>query len=192
MKVLFQYTVFLLVGLLTAGIGEAINNFLIHWQPGNFIFAMGFYTVSLTIAFISYKFFFQGSSLRGQLVYLGLFGLGLGLIINEWLLVGNHPGNPNTNAAISQIAMVSFHSLLYFLPVLSVSPVLRWRDKVATIIKFTIPYVVCIVVVALQLGLPGTSDEYVLAWSIFFTYYVGYNLAFLYIVWHLFYTPENI
>lgn len=186
MCLLKQYSIFILSGLLTSGIGEAINNFLIVWKPGNFVFAMMFYSITLTIAFVFYKKYFYEFNRTRLVTYIFLFGFCLGLIVNEWLLVGNHPGNPVTASLIAQISMISFHSLLYLIPLLVTSSAIHLRHRNVTLVKYVLLYVVFVVGVALFLGPPGVEHEYVLAWSIFFIYFIGYNFAFLYILWSLF------
>jgi len=163
--------------VLVGGIWELLNNFLIHFNPGNFIFAVCFYIVALSIAYLFFKIFFKKKFPKYIFAYVVIMGVWVGLLFNEWLLVWNTPYNPNADALISQISMVSFHASLYTLPVLILMKV-EWAGK---LLKWFMKWMVFVIVIAIILRI-AWQHAFVLPWWILMTYFIGYNILFIKVI----------
>lgn len=170
---------FIGLGLLVATFGEVVNNFIVGIEGvsavGNFLFAMVFYAVILSVAYRVQQDW-QHVSKRRVLTYITLFGVGIGLIVNEWLLVGNHPLNPNAAHLITQLAMVAYHTLLYTIPLLFIHRPLFWSDIKRWGVR-AIGVIVLASVVALTL-----DPELRLAVALFCTYFIAYLGMFIYVI----------
>lgn len=179
-----KYLQFLGIGLLVGGFGEAINHLFIMGTPNGFIFALGFYTLTLTVAYQSFRRFVLGHGRFRWWFYSVGWGLGFGLIINEWILIGHHPSNPTSSSIMSQFSMIAFHSMLYMVPALSQLP----HPKVKPFLKrfglVSLSYGMIIVFILFQ----QESPEAILGWGVLLTYFLGYSPLFL---WLLFWIEKQ-
>lgn len=172
-----RYRTFVGIGLITGGIGEFLNHVVIMQTPGGFLFAMGFYTGTLSVAYLTYQWWVIGRGRVAVLIYSQLWGVVFGLLITEWWLIGHHPANPTVASPISQLAMVAYHTVLYTAPVLASNGVpggVVWLRRYG---RWAAVYGSVIVAGAglLLVGQPAL----VLPFGIFFLYFVGYNIFWI-------------
>lgn len=180
-----QYIVFLVVGLLLGGFGEAINHLFIMGTPGGFFFALGFYAVTLSIAYQLFYRFVRGYGIARWWMYVFGTGIGFGLLINEWLLIGHHPFNPSTSAFISQFSMIAFHSILYTVPALTM---LTNSDVQHFLRRFALISILFGMLVLVVVSTRVDADE-VLGWGVLLTYFIGYSGLY---IWLLIWSWRNI
>lgn len=110
-NLIFFFTAFLIAVMV-----EVLFRFIATDNPKAFGFAIIFYPLFFIFALITGKIVIGSmgkiSKILGYASYYFISGI-VGLLIFEWVLVGNSPwGNPNAN----QIAMFSFWALLGFIP----------------------------------------------------------------------------
>lgn len=174
-----SYKTFLSIGLLVAFPGEFVNNFFIIKDFGNFLFAMVFYTVSLSIIYGVYVRTKQQITLSTYIGYALATGVVWGLFVNEWLLVGNHIGNTGTQSLIAQLSMVAYHSLVYTVPfvVIRHNAFQTWLPLVA---RRSALWFCTTILFGFYFSKQSTPDV-LLAWVIFTTYFIGYLPIALYI-----------
>lgn len=165
-----KYFLFLKYGLSISLAWECINNFLITFAPWNFIFACIFYIGSLSLVFLFYTRFFSSHFPRFFYLYICITSLWIGLVLNEWIIVGNTIYNSNVDNIISQISMLSFHLALYTTPVLLVFT--NGFKKVYLKMMFWLLWVWFIALVFLLSWL----HNLVLPWAIFMWYFIWYNV----------------
>ncbi len=176
-----EYVKFLLSGLFIAALGEFVNNFIIIIEGvhplGNFLFAMVFYSVILSFAYHVWRRI-NVYTFKRTIIYMLCFGLAIGLFLNEWILVGNSLANPETANVMSQFSMISYHTLLYTFPLL----VMRKNIETSLFVKeFKRAWLVfsALLVLVLLLIKSNLSQEFVLGFGIILTYFIGYNLFFV-------------
>jgi hypothetical protein len=169
-----HYVPFIGWGLVVAALGEAVNNFVVGIEGvdavGNFLFALGFYSVMLTLAFMVQRRFVRVDRPRTVWVYLGAFGIGIGLVLSEWLLVGNHPANPSVAHPLSQLAMIAFHTLVYGLPMV----LQRLPSARSALLRVGAGVYGGVLVVALGVSLASDDPELIAGVSLLATYFIGY------------------
>lgn len=169
-----HYGPFIGWGLVAATLGEAVNNFVVGIEGvdaiGNFLFALGFYSVMLTLAFMGQRRFVRVDQPRTVWVYLGVFGIGVGLILNEWFLVGNHPANPAVAHPLSQLAMIAFHTLVYGLPMV----LQRLPSTRPSLLRVGAGVYGAVLVVAMGVLLVSDDPELIAGVSLLATYFIGY------------------
>ncbi len=110
---------FLLLGLLTAAIGEWQFSVFLRSDLENFIGSLAFNALYLTGVYLLTRLLL--ATLRNRpkfiLVYAGFFGL-TGLMV-EWLLIGNSPwGNPQA----SQVGMFAYWACMALVPLAFLLP----------------------------------------------------------------------
>lgn len=169
-----HYVPFIGWGLVVAALGEAVNNFVVGIEGvnavGNFLFALGFYSVMLTVAFASQRRFVLVNRPHTVWVYLGVFGIGVGLILSEWFLVGNHPANPSVAHPLSQLAMIAFHTLVYGLPMV----LHRLPSARPSLLRVGAGVYGGILVVATGVSFASDDLDLIAGVSLLATYFIGY------------------
>lgn len=179
-----NYSKFLGSGLFIATLGELVNNFIItipgHSPFGNFVGAMFIYGIILSIAYQVWKKF-QPQTRQSLFLYMIFFGLLIGLFLIEWILVGNNPLNPNTSSLISQLSMITYHTLVYTFPVLVLSKDSEVQIFVGKILRGWLFFTIFTTVVLSIIKSNSTAD-FVLGTGIILTYFIGYNVLFLIVV----------
>lgn len=172
-----SWSQFVGVGLAFALVGEIVNNLIVgipEVSPiGNLLFAIVFYTGTLTFAYSYQTKRVNANSRMSLLGYIAFFALAVGLVFNEWLLVGNHPFNPAVVHPLSQLGMVAFHGTMYGIPMLITQGVL-----VPKIAKRLFLYLVLIAFVPTQIIFTDVSSEIEAALALAGTYFMGYIVVF--------------
>gem|GEM_PF-3408554 len=177
---------FIVPGLAVASVGEFVNNFIIgieHTQPiGNFMFAMVFYaTVLCFVAYPLQARWIRPGHFWSVLKYMLVFGVIIGLVINEWILVGNHPFNPSAAHPVTQFSMLAFHSLLYLFPVVMV----HFSSIRKQVFRLTFILMVFALAVSIVATFAFQTPESVMAVNLIATYYVAYDVSFIYLLYKI-------
>jgi len=175
-----MYRKFVKYGLLTWVMGEFMNNFVI-WIPwvsssGNFLFAMGFYVITLSITYFIFKILIKNRFPRYMYSYIFFMGVVIGLFLNEWIIVGNDINNPNVDNIFSQLTMISFHGAMYTVPVLVI-----FRPEFISLVKkfsFWMLFVIWTWIVFRFTWL----HAFVMPWCIILGYMIWYNFYFYKII----------
>lgn len=140
---------FLLLGLLTAAIGEWQFSVFLRDDLDNFIGSLAFNTLYLTGVYLLTRLLL--TTLRNRpkfvLIYAGFFGL-TGLMV-EWLLIGNSPwGNPQA----SQVGMFAYWACMALVP-LAFS--LSNRPLQTFILRYGLVYLVLVLLGQFTIASPG-------------------------------------
>ncbi len=156
---------FVLIGVLTAAVGELQFSVFIRGDWANLRGSMVFNAAYLIGAFAVTRLLFRLLPRRAAfLVSVALAAVaGLGV---EWFLIGNSPwGNP----AASQIGMAAYWACLVVVPLIAIEPDARLRPLKRTIAIYAAVYT--LLALAAQALLPRETWGYAYhIWSVVFGY----------------------
>ena len=118
MQPLLSLLLFVLVGVLTAAVGELQYSVFIRGDWANLFGSMVFNTLYLTGAFIVSRILFRFASRRPAFLMCVALAAVAGLMV-EWFAIGNSPwGNPDA----SQIGMAAYWACLVVVPLIIIDP----------------------------------------------------------------------
>lgn len=146
MKTLLQ---FLLLGLLTAAIGEWQFSVFLRDDLDNFLGSLFFNTLYLVGVYVLARLLLTTLRKRPKFIlgYTGFFGL-TGLMV-EWFLIGNSPwGNPDA----SQIGMFAYWACMALVPL---AFLLQNRPLQHFIVRYGLVYVILVLLGQFLIPSPG-------------------------------------
>lgn len=165
MQPLLSFLLFVLVGVLTAAVGELQYSVFIRGDWANLFGSMVFNTLYLTGAFIVSRILFRFASRRPAFLMCVALAAVAGLMV-EWFAIGNSPwGNPDA----SQIGMAAYWTCLVIVPLLTIDPDPQLRPLRRTITIYAAVYI--LLALAAQWLLPRETWGYAYhIWSVIFGY----------------------
>ena len=168
---------FVLIGVLTAAVGELQFSVFIRGDWANLFGSMVFNAVYLAGAFVVTRLLFRLLPRRAAFLFTVVLAAVAGLMV-EWFLIGNPPwGNPDA----SQIGMAAYWACLVVVPLIVIDPDLRLRRLKRAIAIYAAVYSAA--AVAAWALLPGeTWGAAYHLWSVVFGYL---GLAIMMIVGYL-------
>ena len=168
---------FVLIGVLTAAVGELQFSVFIRGDWANLFGSMVFNAVYLAGAFVVTRLLFRLLPRRVAFLLTVALAAVAGLMV-EWFLIGNSPwGNPDA----SQIGMAAYWACLVVVPLIVIDPDLRLRRLKRAIAIYAAVYSAA--AVAAWALLPGeTWGAAYHLWSVVFGYL---GLAIMMIVGYL-------
>ncbi len=168
---------FVLIGVLTAAVGELQFSVFIRGDWANLFGSMVFNAVYLAGAFVVTRLLFRLLPRRAAFLLTVALAAVAGLMV-EWFLIGNSPwGNPDA----SQIGMAAYWACLVVVPLIVIDPDLRLRRLKRAIAIYAAVYSAA--AVAAWALLPGeTWGAAYHLWSVVFGYL---GLAIMMIVGYL-------
>ena len=168
---------FILIGVLTAAVGELQFSVFIRGDWANLFGSMVFNAVYLAGAFVVTRLLFRLLPRRAAFLLTVALAAVAGLMV-EWFLIGNSPwGNPDA----SQIGMAAYWACLVVVPLIVIDPDLRLRRLKRAIAIYAAVYSAA--AVAAWALLPGeTWGAAYHLWSVVFGYL---GLAIMMIVGYL-------
>ena len=123
MQPLLSFLLFVLVGVLTAAVGELQYSVFIRGDWANLFGSMVFNTLYLTGAFIVSRILFRFASRRPAFLMCVALAAVAGLMV-EWFAIGNSPwGNPDA----SQLGMAAYWAGMVVVPLIVVDGDARLR-----------------------------------------------------------------
>ena len=132
---MIRFLQFILLGLLTAAIGEWQFSVFLRNDLDNFIGSVVFNTLYLTGVYLVTRFLLTTLRNRPRLIlfYTGLFGLS-GLMV-EWFLIGNSPwGNPDAN----QLGQFAYWACMALVPLMFL---MEKRHLQTFILRYALVYI---------------------------------------------------
>ena len=173
---------FVLIGVLTAAVGELQFSVFIRGDWANLFGSMVFNAVYLAGAFVVTRLLFRLWPRRVAFLLTVVLAAVAGLMV-EWFLIGNSPwGNPDA----SQIGMAAYWACLVVVPLIVIDPDLRLRRLKRAIAIYAAVYSAA--AVAAWALLPGeTWGAAYHLWSVVFGYL---GLAVMMMVGYL--KPERL
>ena len=173
---------FVLIGVLTAAVGELQFSVFIRGDWANLFGSMVFNAVYLAGAFVVTRLLFRLLPRRAAFLFTVVLAAVAGLMV-EWFLIGNSPwGNPDA----SQIGMAAYWACLVVVPLIVIDPDLRLRRLKRAIAIYAAVYSAA--AVAAWALLPGeTWGAAYHLWSVVFGYL---GLAVMMMVGYL--KPERL
>ena len=173
---------FVLIGVLTAAVGELQFSVFIRGDWANLFGSMVFNAVYLVGAFVVTRLLFRLLPRRAAFLLTVALAAVAGLMV-EWFLIGNSPwGNPDA----SQIGMAAYWACLVVVPLIVIDPDLRLRRLKRAIAIYAAVYSAA--AVAAWALLPGeTWGAAYHLWSVVFGYL---GLAVMMMVGYL--KPERL
>ena len=171
------FLLFVLIGVLTAAVGELQFSVFIRGDWANLFGSMVFNAVYLAGAFVVTRLLFRLLPRRVAFLLTVALAAVAGLMV-EWFLIGNSPwGNPDA----SQIGMAAYWACLVVVPLIVIDPDLRLRRLKRAIAIYAAVYSAA--AVAAWALLPGeTWGAAYHLWSVVFGYL---GLAIMMIVGYL-------
>ena len=168
---------FVLIGVLTAAVGELQFSVFIRGDWANLFGSMVFNAVYLAGAFVVTRLLFRLLPRRAAFLLTVALAAVAGLMV-EWFLIGNSPwGNPDA----SQIGMAAYWACLVVVPLIVIDPDLQLRRLKRAIAIYAAVYSAA--AVAAWALLPGeTWGAAYHLWSVVFGYL---GLAIMMIVGYL-------
>ena len=168
---------FVLIGVLTAAVGELQFSVFIRGDWANLFGSMVFNAVYLAGAFVVTRLLFRLLPRRAAFLFTVVLAAVAGLMV-EWFLIGNSPwGNPDA----SQIGMAAYWACLVVVPLIVIDPDLQLRRLKRAIAIYAAVYSAA--AVAAWALLPGeTWGAAYHLWSVVFGYL---GLAIMMIVGYL-------
>ena len=168
---------FVLIGVLTAAVGELQFSVYIRGDWANLFGSMVFNAVYLAGAFVVTRLLFRLLPRRAAFLLTVALAAVAGLMV-EWFLIGNSPwGNPDA----SQIGMAAYWACLVVVPLIVIDPDLQLRRLKRAIAIYAAVYSAA--AVAAWALLPGeTWGAAYHLWSVVFGYL---GLAIMMIVGYL-------
>lgn len=159
------FVLFVLVGVLTAAVGELQYSVFIRGDWANFYGSMVFNAVYLSGAFVVTRLLFRLFPRRPAFVVTVALAAVAGLMV-EWFLIGNSPwGNPDA----AQVGMAAYWAGLVVVPLIVSDTDARLRPLRQTVVVYGLVYMALIL---LGQGLIPSGD-----WRIAFhiwTVIIGY------------------
>lgn len=146
---MIRFFQFILLGLLTAAIGEWQFSVFLRDDLDNFIGSLFFNTLYLTGVYVLTRLLLTTLRNRPQsiLYYTGFFGL-TGLMV-EWFLIGNSPwGNPDA----SQAGMFAYWVCMALVPL---AFLIENRPLQTFIVRYALVYVVLVLLGQVFIADPG-------------------------------------
>ena len=123
MKSVVTFLLFVLIGVLTAAVGELQYSVFIRGDWANLFGSMVFNAVYLAGAFVLTRLLFRLLPQRAAFLVAVALAAVAGLMV-EWFLIGNSPwGNPDA----SQIGMAAYWAAMVVVPLIAVEPDARLR-----------------------------------------------------------------
>ena len=123
MKSVVTFLLFVLIGVLTAAVGELQYSVFIRGDWANLFGSMVFNAVYLAGAFVLTRLLFRLLPQRAAFLVAVALAAVAGLMV-EWFLIGNSPwGNPDA----SQIGMAAYWAAMVVVPLITVEPDARLR-----------------------------------------------------------------
>ena len=173
---------FVLIGVLTAAVGELQFSVFIRGDWANLFGSMVFNAVYLVGAFVVTRLLFRLLPRRAAFLLTVALAAVAGLMV-EWFLIGNSPwGNPDA----SQIGMAAYWACLVVVPLIVIDPDLQLRRLKRAIAIYAAVYSAA--AVAAWALLPGeTWGAAYHLWSVVFGYL---GLAVMMMVGYL--KPERL
>ena len=173
---------FILIGVLTAAVGELQFSVFIRGDWANLFGSMVFNAVYLAGAFVVTRLLFRLLPRRAAFLFTVVLAAVAGLMV-EWFLIGNSPwGNPDA----SQIGMAAYWACLVVVPLIVIDPDLQLRRLKRAIAIYAAVYSAA--AVAAWALLPGeTWGAAYHLWSVVFGYL---GLAVMMMVGYL--KPERL
>ena len=173
---------FILIGVLTAAVGELQFSVFIRGDWANLFGSMVFNAVYLVGAFVVTRLLFRLLPRRAAFLLTVALAAVAGLMV-EWFLIGNSPwGNPDA----SQIGMAAYWACLVVVPLIVIDPDLQLRRLKRAIAIYAAVYSAA--AVAAWALLPGeTWGAAYHLWSVVFGYL---GLAVMMMVGYL--KPERL
>ncbi len=155
MRVWLRLPVFVLIGVLTAAVGELQYSVFIRGDWANLLGSMVFNAVYLTGAFVVVGALFRLLPRRAAFLACVILAAVAGLGV-EWLLIGNSPwGNPDA----SQLGMAAYWAGMVVVPLIVVDGVAdgdaRLRPLKRRIAVFAVVYMLLAIIVYMLL--PGET-----------------------------------
>lgn len=148
MKAIGRWFAYVLIGVLTAAIGELQYSVFIRDDWGNLFGSMFFNALYLSGAFLISRFLFRVLPRRAAFLSVAILATVAGLMI-EWVMIGNSPwGNPDA----SQVGMAAYWACMVIVPSILIDTDEHTRPLRRTIILYGGIYF--LTVLAGQLVLP--------------------------------------
>jgi hypothetical protein len=166
-----RFARFVLLGLLTAAIGEWQFSVFLRDDLDNFIGSLVFNTLYMTGVYLVTRLLLTVLRNRPKFIlfYTGFFGLS-GLMV-EWFLIGNSPwGNPDA----SQVGMFAYWACMALVPLMFL---LEKRSLQNFILRYALVYTVLIFLG--QFAIPGPDWRFAFHIYAVILGYLGLMLAIL-------------
>jgi len=166
-----RFARFVLLGLLTAAIGEWQFSVFLRDDLDNFIGSLVFNTLYMTGVYLVTRLLLTVLRNRPKFIlfYTGFFGLS-GLMV-EWFLIGNSPwGNPDA----SQVGMFAYWACMALVPLMFL---LEKRSLQNFILRYALVYTVLILLG--QFAIPGPDWRFAFHIYAVILGYLGLMLAIL-------------
>lgn len=161
-----NWPAFVIIGVLTAAIGELQFSVFVRGDWANLYGSMFFNALYLTGAFVVTRLLFRALPRRVAFMVTVVLAAVCGLMV-EWFLIGNSPwGNPDAG----QIGMAAYWACLVVVPLIAIDPDPRLQPLKRAIALYGLVYTALIVVGQWLL----TSAEWRFAFHIW-TVVVGYS-----------------
>ncbi len=160
-----SFLLFILIGVLTAAVGELQFSVFIRGDWANLFGSMVFNAVYLVGAFVVTRLLFRLLPRRVAFVVCVALAAVTGLMV-EWFLIGNSPwGNPDA----SQIGMAAYWACLVVVPLVVIDRDPRLRPLTRTIAIYATVYT--LLALAAEALLPRETWGYAFhIWSVVFGY----------------------
>ena len=131
-----EFVLFVLIGVLTAAVGELQYSVFIRGDWANFYGSMVFNAVYLSGAFVVTRLLFRIFPSRVAFVATVALAAVVGLMV-EWFLIGNSPWS-NPDAA--QLGMAAYWACLVVVPLIVLDGDVRLRPLRRTIVLYSLIY----------------------------------------------------
>ncbi len=159
------FLLFVLIGVLTAAVGELQYSVFIRGDWANLFGSMVFNAVYLAGAFVLTRLLLRVLPRRPAFIVIVALAAFAGLMV-EWFAIGNSPwGNPDA----SQIGMATYWAAMVVVPVISLDPDARLRPLRRTIAVYAAVYTLLALAAAALLPRETWGYAYHL-WSVIFGY----------------------
>ncbi len=127
---------FVLIGVLTAAVGELQFSVFIRGDWANLYGSMFVNALYLTGAFVVTRLLFRALPRRAAFIISVALAAVCGLMV-EWFLIGNSPwGNPSAN----QLGMAAYWACLVIVPLIVIDPDPHLRPLIRTIVVYSLIY----------------------------------------------------
>ena len=136
-----NWLIFVLIGVVTAAVGELQFSVFIRGDWANLYGSMFFNALYLTGAFVVTRLLFRALPRRVAFLFTVALAAVCGLMV-EWFLIGNSPwGNPDAG----QIGMAAYWACLVIVPLIAIDPDPRLRPLKRAIALYGLIYTVMVV-----------------------------------------------